>query len=96
MTRLEQDDVNSDQEVREHKSKDSEESTLSSNIEDDNLHNQQEILHLDQARRDNTIQSTIVPLPNKRGHSDTVVARTSLPNLRHPASTIAPLLLKHQ
>jgi hypothetical protein len=43
MTRLEQDDFNSDQEVREHKSKDSEESTLSSNIEDGNLHNQQEI-----------------------------------------------------
>jgi hypothetical protein len=69
---------------------------LSSDIEEDDLDNQQEVLHLDQARRDKTIRSTKVPPPKKRSRADTVIARTSLPNLRHPARVIVPPLLKRQ
>jgi len=35
-----------------------------------------------------------VPLPKKWSCADTVIAHTSLPNLRHPAGAIAPPLLK--
>ena len=65
-------------------------------MEEDDLDNQPENLHLDQARRDKTIRTTRVPLPKTRSRADTVIARTSLPNLRHPAGAIAPPLLKHQ
>ena len=72
------------------------ESTLSSDIEDDHWGNQQEVLHLDQARHNMTIRTTRVPQPKKWSHADTVVAHTFLPNLRHPARAIVAPLLKHQ
>jgi len=68
---------------------------LTSDIEEDDLDNQ-EVLHLDQSRRDKTIRTTRVPPPKKRSRAETVIARTSLPNLRHPAGAIAPPLLKRQ
>jgi len=93
---MKQDDDDSDWELSKDKSEDPGESTLSSDIEEDDLDNQQEVLPLDQARRDKSIRTTRVPLPKKRSRADTVIARTSLPNLRRPARAIAPPLLKRQ
>jgi len=42
------------------------------------------------------MRTTRVPLPKKRNRADTVIARTSLPNERHPAGAMAPRLLKRQ
>jgi len=92
-----QDDDDTDrEEISDDDSEDAGESTLSSDIEEDNFDNQQEVLHLDQARRDELIRTTRVPLPKKQNHANTVFARTSLPNLRRPAGTMAPPLLKRQ
>jgi hypothetical protein len=78
---LKQVDDDTDREISQHKSKDPGVSTVSSAIEEDDWDNQQEILHLDQARRYITIQTTMVPLPKKWSGVDTVITRTSLPNL---------------
>jgi hypothetical protein len=78
---LKQVDDDTDREISQHKSEDPAVSTLSSAIEEDDLDNQQEILHLDQARHYITIQTAMVPLPKKWSGVDTVITRTSLPNL---------------
>jgi len=91
-----QDDNDTDRQISENERRDLGESTLSSDIEEDDLDNQQEVLHLDQARHDTTIRTTRVPPPEKRSDADTVIAYTSLPNLRHPAGAIAPPLRKRQ
>jgi len=91
-----QDDNDTDREISENESQDIRESTLSCNIEEDDLDSQQEVQHLDHARCDETIRTTRVPPPKKRSRADTVIARTSLPNLRHPARAIAPSLLRRQ
>jgi len=70
--------------------------TLTSDIEGDGSDNQHKVLHLDQAHCDKNIQTTRVRLPKKWNHADTVIARTSLPNLRHPAGAMAPPLLNGQ
>ena len=93
---MKQDDDDTNREISKNECEDLGESTLLSDIEEDNLDNQQEVLHPDQARRDKTITTTRVPPPKKRSHADTVIARTSLLNLRHPAGAMAPPLLKHQ
>jgi len=89
-------DNDTDREIGEHESEDLGESTLSSDIEEDDLDSQQQVLHLDQVHRDERIRTTRVPPPKNRSHADTVIARTSLPNLRHPAGAIAPPLLRRQ
>jgi len=61
-------------------SEDSGESTSSSDIEEDDLDHQQEVLLLGQAHRDKLLQSTRVSLPNKWSRADTVIARPPLPN----------------
>jgi len=93
---MKQNDDNTDQEISDNQSEDPGESVSSSDIEEDDSDNQQEVLHLDQAHCDKTIQTTRVPLPKKQSCADTVIARTSLPNLWHPAGAIAPPLLKLQ
>jgi hypothetical protein len=50
---MKQDDTN--REISENESEDLGESTLLSDIEEDNLDNQQKVLHLDQVRRDKTM-----------------------------------------
>src|SRR5882757_10661186 len=90
------DDDDVDRGISNDESEDLGESTLSSDIEEDDLDIRQEVLHLDQVRRDKTIRTTRVPPPKKRSRVDTVIARTSLPNLRHPAGAIAPPSLKRQ
>jgi len=76
-----QDDDDTDREITNDKSEDPRESTLLSDIEDDDLDNLQKVLHQDQARHDKTLQTTRVPLPKKRSRADTVIAHTPLPNL---------------
>jgi len=93
---MKQDDDDTDREISENESENPGESTLSADIEEDDLDNQQEVLHLDHAHIDETIQTTRVPLPTKRSRADTVIARTSLPHLWHPAGAIAPQFLKRQ
>jgi hypothetical protein len=89
-----QDDDDTAREINENDSEDLGECTLSSHIEEDDLDNQQEVLHFDQMRRYKTIRTTRVPQPMKQSRADTAIVRTSLPNLRHPAGTIAQPLLK--
>jgi len=93
---MNQDDNDTDLEISKNESEDLGESTLSSDIEEDDLDNQREVLHLDQARRDKTMRTTRVPPAKTRSRADTVIAHTSLPNLRHPAGAMAPPLLKRQ
>jgi len=88
------DDDGNREEISDDDSKDAGESTLSYDIKEDDLNTQQEVLHLDQARRDKIILTTRVPLPKKRHRADTVIACASLPKLQHPAGAMAPPLLK--
>jgi len=71
-------------------------SRLSSQIEGYDFDIRQEVLHLDQARRDKTMWTTRVPLPKKQSRADTVIAHPPLPWERHPVAAVAPPLLKHQ
>jgi len=91
-----QDDNDTDQEISENETEDLGESILLSDIKEDDLDSQQEVLHLDQAHRDKIIRTTRVPPPKKRSSADTVIARTSLPNLQHPAGAKPPPLLKRR
>jgi len=93
---MKQDDNDTDRDISENESEDLGESPVSCDIEEDDLDDQQEVLHQDQARRDKTIRNTRVPPPKKLSRADTVIARTSIPNLRHPAGAMAPPLLKRQ
>jgi len=90
------DDDTDREEISNDDGEDVREFTLSFDIEEDDLDNQQEVLHLDQGGRDRIIRTTRVPLPKKWNCADTVIARTSLPNLRHPARAMALPLLKLQ
>jgi hypothetical protein len=93
---MKQDDDDTDWAISKNECEDLGKSTLSSDIDEDDLENQQEVLHLDKARCDKAIKTTRVPPPKKRSRADTVIARSSLPNLRHPARAMAPPLLKRQ
>jgi len=65
---IKQNDNDTDQKISENESEDSGESTFSSDIEDNYLPNHQDILHLNQERRDKAIRTTRVPLPQKRSY----------------------------
>ena len=92
-----QDDDNTDrEEISDDESEDAAESTLSYDIEQYDFNNQEEVLHQDQAHRDKIQRTARVLLPKQQNHADTVIARTSLPNLRHPAGAMASPLLKRQ
>jgi len=91
---MNQDDDDTDRDLGKNASEDPGELTVLSDIEEDDSDTQQEILHPDQVPHDKTIQTTIVPLLKIRSHAETVIAHTSLSNLRHPARAIAPPLLK--
>jgi len=69
---------------------------LSSETEEHNLDDQQEVLEQVQVRHDRTLQASRVALAKKWNRADTVIASTSLPNLRYPAGAIPPPLLKWQ
>ena len=92
---LKQDD-DTNQELSDDEREDLEKSTLSSDIEEDELDQQQQVLLLGQVRRDKSFRSTRVPLPTKRSYADTGISHPLLPNSRNPAGAMAPPLLKHQ
>jgi len=72
------------------------ETTLSSDIEEDELNHQQQVLLLGQTHQDKSSHTTRVPLPTKRSRADTVIACPLLPNPRKPPGSMAPPLLKRQ
>jgi hypothetical protein len=69
---------------------------MSSDIEEDDLDNPQEVLHVDQTCRDKAIQTTRVTPPTIQSRAGTVIACTSLPNPRYTAVAMGPPLLKRQ
>jgi len=83
-------------EIGDYMNKDPWESTLSSDIEEDDFDHQQKVLLLGPARRDKSLQNTKVRLPKNRNHSDTVIAHPLLPNSWNPAGAMEPPLLKRQ
>jgi len=91
---MNQDDDDTDWEISNNESEDPGKSTLSSEMEEDDLDIRQEVLHLDQARCGERMQTTRVSLPKKRSRADTAIARPPLPNLQHPVAAKAPPLLK--
>jgi len=86
-------DDETDQEIGDDDSEDTGESTLSSDIKEDNLDHQQEVLQPSQARRDQSLRTKRVPLPKKQSRADTVIARPQLPNSRNLLAAMAPPLL---
>jgi len=73
-------DDETDQEIGDDDSEHTRVSTLSSNIGEEDLDHQQEVLHLAQACRDKSLRTTKVPPPKKRSHADTVIALPLFPN----------------
>jgi len=95
MSLINQDDE-PNQGIGDNDSEDTRESTLSSNIEEDDLDYHQQVLHLGQARRNKLLRTTRVPLPKEWSRADTVIARPLLPNSRNLPAAMAPPLLKRQ
>jgi len=93
---MRQDDDDTDRDISNDDMDDPGESTLPSEIEEDDLDNLQEVVHLHQARHDKTLQNIRVSLPTTRSCADTVIAHTRLPNLRHPVRAQSPALPKCQ
>jgi len=89
-------DDETDQEIGDDNTEDNADSTCSSDIEDDDLHHQQVVLHLGQACQGKSLLTTRAPLPEKRSRADIVIAPPPLPNSRNLPRAMAPPLLKHQ
>jgi hypothetical protein len=77
---IKQDDDDTDREISNDETNDAGQSTLSSDIEEDDLDIRQDVLHRDQVCHDKIIRTTRRPLPKKRSRADTVIARAPLPN----------------
>jgi hypothetical protein len=84
------------QEIRDDHSEYARESTLSFDIEGDDLDHEPVVLHLGQARRDKAVHTTMLPLPKKQSHANTVIACPLLLNFRNLSAALAPPLLKGQ
>jgi hypothetical protein len=93
---MNQDDDDTNREISTDECEDPSESTLTSEIEGDDLDIWQEILHLDQVCHDKTMRTTMVHLPKTRSCADTVIARPPLTNLQDPVTAIALPMLKRQ
>jgi hypothetical protein len=94
-----QDDVTNhdiDDDKSEGQSEYTPETTLSSDIEDDDFDCPQQVLHVGQPRHDKSAQTKRVPLPKHRSCTDTVIARPLFPNSRKPPGSMAPPLLKRE
>jgi len=85
-----------DHQIDDDDSEDTRESTLSSDIEEDYLDHQQEVLHLGQARRGRSLRTTRVSLPEEWSCADTVIPRPPHPNSWNLPVAMAPPLLKRQ
>jgi hypothetical protein len=93
---MKQDDDDINRDIRDLDNEDCRETSSSSDVEDHNLYNKQKIPHRDSACHYKIIHPTRVPLPMKQNCADTVIVRTSLPNLQHPAGAIPPPLPKRE
>jgi hypothetical protein len=83
-------------EIGDDESADIDVSTFSSGLEENGFHQQLEVLHLGQARRDLTLPTTRFPLPEKWRSADAVMACPPHPYYRTLPGAIAPLLLNPQ
>jgi len=96
---MEQDD-DTDQDIGDRESdgasQDTGEYILLSDIEEEDLDHQQQVLLLGQARRDKSLQTSRVPLPMTWSHANAVIARPLITNSRKPHASMAPPLLKRQ
>lgn len=75
------DDDHADREISDVNFTDLGASSLSSDIKEDYLDTQQDILPLEQVCSDMTIYTTRVPLPKQQSCTDTVIAHSILPTL---------------
>jgi len=73
-------DDETDPDIGDDDSEDTRVSTLSSNIEEEDLDHQQEVVHLAQVCQDKSLRTTKVPPPKKWSHADTVIALPLFPN----------------
>jgi len=87
-------DDETDQEIDDADSEDTGESTLSSDSEENHLVHRHEVLHSGQACQGKSLRTTMVPLPKKWSHANTVIAHPPLPNSRNLPAAMAPPLLK--
>jgi hypothetical protein len=87
-------DINDDE--IEGESEDTRETTISSDIKEDNLDHQQQVLLPGHACRDKYLRNTRVPLPKTRSRADTVIACPLLSHSPKPPGSMAPPLLKCQ
>jgi len=85
---------NNNQEIGDAQSWETERSTISSNIAEDDCDRHLKELLLGQVRWNKSLSTIIVPLPKKWSHTDTVIACPLLPNSRNPPRAMAPPLLK--
>jgi hypothetical protein len=93
MLLLKQDDgIN--QKLSDDKSEDPGESTLLSDLKEDDSDYQQEVHLLGLGRWDKSLPTTRIPLQKTQSRSDTVIVHSPLPNSRNPAWAMAPPLLK--
>jgi len=93
---MKHDDVDTDREIYTDGNDELQESTRSSDIDENELDNGQEVLHSDQMGREKPILTTRVPPPKKLSCADAVITSTSHPNLRNPVVAFPPALLKHR
>jgi hypothetical protein len=89
-------DDKTNQEIGDTDSENTGESTLSSDIKEDDLDHQLEVFNLCQWRRDKSLHTTRVPLPKKWSRADPVIACPPLPNSRNLPAAMAPPLPKRQ
>jgi hypothetical protein len=73
---------------------DTRESTLSTEIGEDDFDHQQHLLLLGQVTREKLLRTTSVPLQIKPSHANTVIACSLLSNSRNSLGSMAPPLLK--
>jgi len=92
---LKQDD-DSNQELINNKSDDPRDSTLTSDIKDDDVDCQRKVLLLGQVHWDKMLRTTRVPQLKKHGCADIVIAHPPHTNSTHTARAMAPTLLKRQ
>jgi hypothetical protein len=89
-------DDETDQEIGDDDSEDTGEYTLLSDIEEDNLDHQQQVLHPGQARQDKSLRNTRVSRRKKQSCANNVIGRPPLQNSRNLPAAMAPPVLKHQ
>ena len=89
-----QDDDNTDCEITDRTSEYTGVPNLDPDIKEDNLDNQQEVLHLGEVCHNQKLQTSRVWLPPNVTSADTVIGPSPLQDLGNPAGPVRPLLLQ--